>query len=461
MKTVRVASGLGFYGDSWEPVKASIERGGAQYVCSDHLAELTLAILRKDQARDAKLGFTRDLVPMLSSLWPLAAPRGVKFVLNAGGLNPAGARDALVAAFAAKGWQARIAVVTGDSVLDRIDALRAAGEPLAHLDTGADLAAVRERLVFANAYLGAAPIVDALARGADIVLTGRVADAALFLAPLVHEFGWSLTPSDDAGLARLAQGLAVGHLLECSGQGAGGNFGSADAWRHMPDLTHIGYPIAEVSEDGSAVITKAPGTGGRIDFHTVRQQLLYEVHDPSRYLSPDVVLDMSALRLDDLGSDRVHLSGARGLARPATLKVVAGFEDGWMGQATVGFCWPDALAKADAVVESVKRQIAERGLRVQQLCVERLGHDAFLGPHAAPADTDPAEVWLRMAVRCADARSADAFPRLFPWMALSGPPFMGGFHGIAPASQLLGMWPSLVRREQVEPAVRVELSEVA
>lgn len=461
MKTVRVASGLGFYGDSWEPVKASIERGCAQYVCSDHLAELTLAILRKDQARDPKLGFTRDLVPMLTSLWPLAAPRGVKFVLNAGGLNPAGARDALLAAFAAKGWKARIAVVTGDAVLDRIDALRGAGEPLAHLDTGADLAQVRDRLVFANAYLGAAPIVGALAQGADIVLTGRVADAALFLAPLVHEFGWSLTPQDTAGLDRLAQGLAVGHLLECSGQGAGGNFGSAEAWQRIPDLTHIGYPIADVSEDGSAIITKAPGTGGRINFHTVRQQLLYEVHDPSRYLSPDVVLDMSALRLDDLGGDRVHMSGARGHARPDTLKVVAGYEDGWMGQATVGFCWPDALAKVNAVVESVKRQMAERGLRYRELCVERLGHDCFLGPHATPLDGDPAEVWLRMAVRCDDARSADAFPRLFPWMALSGPPYLGGFHGMAPASQLLGLWPSLVRRELIEPQVRVECSEVA
>ncbi len=461
MKTVRLASGLGFYGDAWDPVKAAIERGEVQYVCSDHLAELTLAILRKDQAKDPSAGFTRDLVPMLASLWPAASARGVKFVLNAGGLNPQGARDALVAAFQAKGWKARIAVVTGDALLPRLDELQAAGERLAHLDTGADIAQVRERLVFANAYLGAAPIAQALAQGADIVLTGRVADAALFLGPLVHEFGWSLQPTDAAGLDRLAQGLAVGHLLECSGQGAGGNFGSAGAWAQVPDLTHIGYPIAEVGEDGSAVITKAPGTGGRVNFHTVRQQLLYEVHDPRAYLSPDVVLDMGELQLDDLGGDRVRLRGARGHARPETLKVVAGYEDGWMGQAVLGFCWPDALAKARAVVASVKTQMAEKRMIHDELCVEFLGHDSFLGPHADHAnEAELNEVWLRMAIRCADRRVADGFPRLFPWMALSGPPYMGGFHGIAPASQLLGLWPATVRRQPVEQAVQVQLTEV-
>ena len=460
MKTIRLASGLGFYGDSWEPVRAAIERGGANYVCSDHLAELTLAILRKDQARDGNAGFTRDLVPMLSALWPGAAAHGVKFILNAGGLNPRGAASALQAAFKAKGWQARIAVVTGDSVLERIDELRNAGEPLAHLDNGKPIAEVRERLVFANAYLGAAPIVRALQLGADIVLTGRVADAALFLAPLVHEFGWSLQPSDAAGWNRLAQGLAIGHLMECSGQGSGGNFGSARAWQAVPDLTHIGYPIAEVGEDGSAIVTKASGTGGRVNFHTLRQQLLYEVHNPHAYFSPDVVLDMGELRLVEQGPDRVEVSGARGLPAPPTLKIVAGFEDGWMGHAVIGFCWPDALAKAQAVVDSVKVQLAERRLAHTELCVEYIGHDTFLGPHAdASRAAELNEVWLRMAIRCPDRRVADAFPRLFPWMALSGPPFMGGFHGITPASQLLGLWPSKVRRELIEDRVTVDLLE--
>lgn len=451
MKTIRIGAGLGFYGDSWEPVRASIERGGVQYISSDHLAELTLAILQKDRARDATLGYTRDVVPMMSALWPLAAPRGVKFVLNAGGLNPLGARDALVAAFAAKGWSAHIATVTGDDLLPHIDSLAAS---LDHLDSGAPFSEVRERLVFANAYLGAAPIVRALQQGADIVITGRVADAALFLAPLMHEFGW---PATD--LHRLAQGLVVGHLLECSGQGSGGNFGSMGAWARVPDLTHIGYPIAEVSEDGTAVITKAPGSGGRIDFDTVRQQLLYEVHDPRRYYAPDVVLDMSSLRLDDLGSDRVRVTGATGHPRPDKLKVVAGYEDGWMGQCVVGFSWPDAMAKARATIESVRTQLAERKMVIEELHAEFLGHDCFLGPHADRShEAELNEVWLRMAVRTRERKVADGFPRLFPWMALSGAPYMGGLHGMNAASQLLGVWPSLVPREFVEERVCISPS---
>ncbi len=393
---------------------------------------------------------------MLAELWPAMRRRGVRFVSNAGGLNPQGARDALAKALHAAGEGARIAVVEGDAVLDRIDALQTAGETLAHLDSGASIDSVRERLLFANVYLGAEPIARALNEGADIVLTGRVADAALFLGPMLHRFDW---PRDD--WHRLAQGVAVGHLLECSGQGAGGNFGSAGAWAKVPDFTHIGYGIAEVRDDGDAVIGKAPGTGGRISFHTLRQQLLYEVHDPHAYVTPDVVLDMSTIELDDLGRDRVRVRGARGRARPDTLKMVAGYDDGWMGHAVVGFCWPDAIAKARAVERSIREQVAERGLQHDELIAELIGHDTFLGLHADASRIDDAnEVWLRMALRTRHGRVAEAFPRLFPWLALSGPPYMGGFHGIAPASQLLGLWPAVVRRDLVEPDVKVDVVEV-
>ncbi|HEX6363683.1 MAG TPA: acyclic terpene utilization AtuA family protein, partial [Albitalea sp.] len=358
--TVRIGSGLGFYGDAWEPVVASLERGGVQFVASDHLSELTLAILQKDRQRDPALGWARDIVPMLLRLWPAMRAHGVRLVCNAGGLNPAGAARAVASAFAAKGWHARIAVVTGDDVLPLLQASAGDERAFAHLVTGAPLAAVRERLVFANAYLGARPLVDALDRGADIVLAGRVADAALALAPLVHAFGWALErAATPAQLDRLAQGLVVGHLLECSGQGSGGNFGSRGAWQAIPDLAHIGYPIAEVREDGSAVLTKAPGTGGRVNFDTVRQQLLYEVHDPHAYVSPDVVLDLGTLQLDDEGGDRVRVHGATGRARPGRLKVVAGFHDGWKAEVTWGFSWPDAHAKALAAVEMVRTQLAE------------------------------------------------------------------------------------------------------
>lgn len=459
-KSIRIGAGLGFYGDAWEPVLASIERGGVQYIASDHLAELTLAILQKDLQRDVSLGYARDVVPMLLRLWPAMAQRKVRFICNAGGLNPAGAAAAVRDAFAAKGWVARVAVVTGDEVLEQVSGLAPA-----HMFNGTPFDSVGERMVFANAYLGARPIVSALQQGADIVITGRVADAALFLAPLVYEFSWNLGDSAAAAtpldLNRLAQGLAVGHLLECSGQGSGGNFGSAEAWKAIPDLAHIGYPIAEVSEDGEAVIMKAPGTGGRINFDTVRQQLLYEVHNPNRYVSPDVVLDLSTVQLEDLGQDRVRMTGATGHPRTGQLKVVGGYRDGFKAEVTWGFSWPDAYDKALAAVEMVKSQLADKAVPHEALFIEFPGLNSAHGALAPLPDAEALaelnEVWVRLVLRTRDKKAADGFGRLFPWMGLSGPAYTCGFHGLHNTSELLGIWPALIDRSLVEPNTRVEL----
>jgi hypothetical protein len=456
MKSVRVGAGLGFYGDSWHPVRASIERGGVQYIASDHLSELTLAILQKDRQKDASAGYARDGVPMLVDLWPLAAKRGVKFILNAGGLNPQGAREAIARAFRDKGWKAAIATVSGDSVMERLDELRAAGEPLAHMDTGAALDTVRSRMLFANAYLGAQPIVRALEQGADIVLTGRVADAALSLAPLVHELGWKWDDWD-----KLAQGLTVGHLLECSGQGSGGNFGSAEEWARIPDCAHLGYPIAEVGADGAALFTKAPGTGGRISFDTLRQQLLYEVHDPHAYLSPDVVLDMGTLKFDDQGGDRVRVTGASGAPRPQKLKIVGGFHDGWMGTGMIGFSWPQAYAKCAKAAETIKTLVAERGWPIEETNVEYIGYDSLLGAQADPTYRDELnECFLRMTIRTKERKVADAFGRLFPWLGLSGPPYVGSMKGVQGAKELLGIWPTLAKRELIESNTDIAVEHV-
>jgi len=456
MKKVRVGAGLGFYGDSWHPVRASIERGGVQYIASDHLSELTLAILQKDRQKDPSAGYARDGLPMLLDLWPLAAKHGVKFILNAGGLNPQGAREAIARAFRDQGWKAAIATVGGDSVMERLDELRAAGEPLDHMDTGAALDTVRSRMLFANAYLGAQPIVRALEQGADIVLTGRVADAALSLAPLVHELGWRWDDWD-----RLAQGLTVGHLLECSGQGSGGNFGSAEEWARIPDYAHLGYPIAEVGADGAALFTKAPGTGGRISFDTLRQQLLYEVHNPHAYFSPDVVLDMGTLKLDDQGGDRVRVTGATGAARPAKLKIVGGFHDGWMGTGMIGFSWPQAYAKCAKAAETIRTLVAERGWPVEETNVEYIGYDSLLGAQADPTHRDELnECFLRMTIRTRERKVADAFGRLFPWLGLSGPPYVGSMKGVQGAKELLGIWPTLAKRELIEPRVNIAVERI-
>jgi hypothetical protein len=455
MKSVRIAGGLGFYGDSWRPIKASIEHGNVQYVASDHLAELTLAILQKDRQRDPNLGYTRDLVPMLLDLLPLALPRGVKFVLNAGGLNPLAAREVLLNALKKSRLKLKVGVVLGDSVLDRLDELQKAGVSLAHMDTGEEIATVREKLLFASAYLGARPIVEALDAGADIVLTGRVADAALFLAPLVHELGWRWDDWD-----KLAQGMVVGHLLECSGQATGGNFGGD--WRAIPDLAHIGYPIAEVWENGEALITKAPGTGGRVNFDTLREQLLYEVHDPAHYLTPDVDVDMTTLRMEEVGPDQVRVTGASGRPAPEMLKVVAGYADGVMGQAMIGYAWPDALAKARAAAEIIQQQMQEIGLKAEETLIEYPGYNSIHGPLADPTHAeDLNEVYLRVAVRCADRQEAAKLGRLFPPLALSGPPFIGGAGGMLEPRGLLGIWPTLAPRAIIEEYIRVSVEEVS
>jgi len=402
MKSVRIAGGLGFYGDSWRPIKASIERGNAQYVASDHLAELTLAILQKDRQRDPNLGYTRDLVPMLSELLPIAIPRDVKFVLNAGGLNPMAAREVLLGALKKFGLKLKVGVVLGDSVQERLDELQAAG---------------------------------------------------VSLAPMVHELDWRWDEWD-----KLAQGIVVGHLLECSGQATGGNFGGD--WRSMPDLAHIGYPIAEVWENGDAVISKAPGTGGRVNFDTLREQLLYEVHDPRHYMTPDVDVDMTTLRMEEIGLDQVRVTGATGRPAPDMLKIVAGYEDGVMGQAMIGYAWPDALAKARAAAQIIQQQMVENGLKSEETIIEYLGYNSIHGPLADPAHIDDLnEVYLRIAVRCADKKEAAKLGRLFPPLALSGPPFIGGAGGMMEPRGLLGIWPTLAPRAIIEEYVRVSVEE--
>jgi len=453
MKSVRIAGGLGFYGDSWRPIRASIERGNVQYVASDHLAELTLAILQKDRQRDPNLGYTRDLVPMLADLLPLAIPRGVKFILNAGGLNPVAAREVLLSALKKFGLKLQVGIVLGDSVLERLDELQAVGVSLAHMDTGEDIASVRERLLFASAYLGARPLVEALDAGAEIVLTGRVADAALFLAPMVHELGWRWDDWD-----KLAQGIVVGHLLECSGQATGGNFGGD--WRAIPNLAHIGYPIAEVWENGDAVISKAPGTGGRVNFDTLREQLLYEVHDPAHYLTPDVDVDMTTLQMEEIGPDAVRVTGTSGRPAPEMLKIVAGYEDGMMGQAMIGYAWPDALAKAQLAAQIIQQQMAETGLKAEETAIEYLGYNSIHGPLADPTHVDALnEVYLRIAVRCTDKKEAAKLGRLIPPLGLSGPPFIGGVGGMMEPRGLLGIWPALAPRSVIEEYVRVSVEE--
>lgn len=452
VKTVTLAAGLGFYGDSIAHVKRSVEANCPQYVCSDHLGELTLSILQKDRHRDGRLGYTRDLIPLMSALWPITRDQKTRFILNAGGLNPAGAGQALSEAFIANGYKARIAVVEGDDVLHRLEELREHGESLTNLDTGEAVDPVLHKFSFANAYLGAKPLVEALQTGADIVVTGRVADACLFLAPLIHEFGWKWDEYD-----KLARGLAVGHLLECSGQVSGGNFGGD--WESIQDLAHLGYPVATVDESGVAVIHKAEGSGGRIDFDSVRQQLLYEVNDPRAYVSPDVVLDMSSISLVDLGNDKVRVEGATGKPRPDRLKLVAGYPAGFVASAMLGYSWPDAMKKAKAAAAIVEAVIADSGALYEEIDISYLGFNALHGPLSDRSLVNELnEVFLRVAVKARDRKLAAAFGQHFPWMMVGGPPFVAALPN-SDVRELTSIWPTLVARELVENQIRMTMIE--
>jgi hypothetical protein len=442
--TIRLGGGQGFYGDGVDPV-ADVLEAGVDYLVCEALAELTLAILQKDRQRDERLGYTRDLPAYIRAALPFVVDGRTKFITNAGGINPVAAGRAVIDTLKAAGvGGVTVATIVGDDV-----------RPLAG-ELG-----LPDDALFASVYLGARPIVDALAQGAQIVVTGRVADASLFLAPLAYEHGWAWDDWD-----RLAAGVVVGHLLECSGQVAGGNY--SGPWWENPDLQRIGFPMARCEADGTAVITKPEAAGGMITFDTVREQLLYEVHDPARYLNPDVTADFTSLTLDDLGSDRVRVSGTRGTPAPATYKGLVCTPAGWAGEATFAYSWPDAEAKARAATHWVRARAEKAGLPVEEWCEEYFGAGIYHGPafaqdkaEAEAAGWEPPEVLGRLAWRTADPESAAAVGRGAGVLGLSGPPMISGFgraRGGKP-TQLLALEAIAVDRDLVDGQVRIDLAE--
>jgi hypothetical protein len=440
--TVRIGGGQGFYGDGIGPV-ADVLDAGVDYLVCEALAELTLAILQKDRQRDESLGYTRDLPLYLRAALPFVLDGRTKVITNAGGINPIAAGRAAVAAAKAAGASGlKVATVVGDDV-----------RPLGGAGGAADAVDLPDDVLFANAYLGARPIVDALAQGADIVITGRVADASLFVAPLVHEFGWSWDDWD-----RLAAGVAIGHLMECSGQVAGGNY--SGAWWENPNPFRVAFPIAECEADGSAVITKPPVTGGMVTFDTVREQLLYEVHDPRRYLNPDVVADFTSLTVDDQGGDRVRVSGARGQAAPESYKGLVCTPAGWAGEARIAYSWPDAEAKARAAVAFLRHQAEAQGVPVEEWWEEYFGAGAYWG--ATEGAAEPPEVIARLAWRTADPESAARVSRGAGVLGLSGPPTITGTGRTRDGkpTQLLAVEPFFVDKALVDAQVRVDVEEV-
>lgn len=441
---IRIANGQGFWGDWLEAPVRLVEQGPIDYLVLDYLAEVTMSILQKQQKKDATLGYARDFPPLIGHLAERIRERRVKVIANAGGVNPVAC--ALEVRRVAPGL--RVAVVVGDDVHGRIDGFLARGHELRNLDDNRPLSEIRDRILSANAYIGAVPLVEALKTGADVVIAGRCTDTALALAPMVHEYGWREDDWD-----KLAAGTIAGHIIECGAQSTGGN--CQVNWTSIPDPANIGYPIVEADQDGSFTVTKHEGTGGRVHSDVVKEQLLYELGDPKNYITPDCVADFTTIQLEDTGPDRVRVSGIRGGPRTPFLKLSISYAWGWKATGTLVYSWPQALEKARAADGIVRKRVGDLGLRFDEIYTEYFGVNACHGPAAAPS-SDPPEVQLRIGVRSHDRAAVDRFTRELIPLVLSGPPTATGFgDGRPPVREVVAYWPALVPREEIETRVEV------
>lgn len=448
---IRIANGSAFWGDSAEAPLQLLRGGPLDYLTLDYLAEITMSILQKQRARDPRAGYAHDFPGLIKRGAKEIVEHGVKVVANAGGINPEACREAVLAVLKANGYGGRIKVgtVTGDDIMPYLDEFLGRGIELKNLDTGQPLSAVRSSVLSANVYFGAFPIAEALCQGAGIVITGRCNDAALTLGPMIREFGWKADDWD-----RLSAGTIAGHTIECGAQCTGGNC-QVD-WETMPDYAGIGYPIIEAEADGTFVITKHPGTGGRVSVASVTEQLLYEIGDPRNYITPDCIADFNTIQLKQQAPDRVRFSDIQG--RPATelYKVSISYSAGHKAVGTLVYAWPDAYKKARAADRILRERMDRMGLKFDAVRSEFVGVNACHGDMAGEPSPDIAEVVLRLAVRSMDKTSVERFTRELAPIALNGPPSVTGLgHGRAKVEEIVAYWPALLPKNLVAPQVSV------
>ena len=453
MKRIIIANCGGFWGDDPAAPRRQVEGGPINYLVMDYLAEVTMAILQKQRARKPDAGYPVDFLSHLRDVLPTCVQRGIRIITNAGGVNPLGCRAAVEALARDLGVadRVRVALVLGDDLYDNLDSLLAAGEPLVNMDTGQALSEIRARVLSANAYIGAAGIVKALEHDANVIITGRVADAAVALAPMMHEFGWSPADWD-----RIAAGVVAGHIIECGAQCTGGNFTD---WPLVKTFRRIGFPIVEIEEDGSAVVTKHPGTGGLVSVHTVAEQVVYEIGPPA-YMTPDVVARFDSISLEQEGPDRVRVTGARGEPAPEKLKVSISYQAGWRAFGRLLVSGPEALAKANKVADAFWDCAGGRAFYDQALH-QFVGWNAC---HAPLATCEPGEVLVQFAVRDHDERKINTrfAPQIVPRVlgTVPGITYIAD-QGRPKASEVVAFWPALVARGSVTERVIVGDEEFA
>jgi hypothetical protein len=448
---IRIASGQGFWGDLIEAPYWQVTSGEIDYLVMDYLAEVTMSILQKQKNKDPKLGYARDIPPLMKRILPVCKEKGIKVITNGGGVNPNACAQAILDVAMELGITGlKIAVIEGDNIKDRIEELLASGSSLSNMETGDSIIHVKDQLLSANVYFGAFPIVEALDKGADIVITGRTTDTGLTLAPMIHEFGWSADDFD-----KMAAGTVAGHILECGAQATGGNF--LGDWEAIENFEKIGFPIAEAFPNGDVVITKHESLGGAVSIETVSEQLLYEIGDPAEYITPDCVADFTTIQLSYDGKDRVRMSGVKGKPFTPFYKVSCSYESGYSSFASLTYSWPQALTKAKVADRILRKRLEALGCKFEEFRTEFIGYNACHGAAAKEIDEDNInELMVRFAVRGNDYHSIDRFGKEIAPLILTGPPAVTGFAGGRPKpSSVVAYWPALLKKEMVTPVVTI------
>ncbi|GKU24359.1 ABC transporter substrate-binding protein [Clostridium folliculivorans] len=449
MKTIRIGGAQGFWGDLNEAPVNMAKNDQVDYIACDYLAELTLSIMQRQKEHNPQRGYARDFITALKDMLPMIKEKSIKVLTNAGGMNVKCAVEAVKQAIKESGLNLKVGYVLGDDVMSIIPQLRKQGITMNNMDTNEPIDAILNHMVNANVYYGAEPIIECLQGGADIVIVGRSTDSSLFLAPLAYEFGWKKDDWDG-----LATGILSGHLLECGAQVSGGNYDYD--WRNVPHPENLGYPIAEVSGTGSLIMTKTKNMGGLMTTQSVKEQLLYEIHDPKKYLTPDVIADFSNVTVKQIGQDRVLVEGVKGHKRPDTLKLCVGYSEGYRNVGYLPFSWPDALDKAQRAAEILKLRLKNKGLDAMEIREEFLGLNTLHGPLAEEMKEDLNEVILRFAIKTKNLEEANKLtPEIAPFI-LNGPPASCFFGGRTKPSEVFALWPTLIPRDAVKFEVHVE-----
>jgi hypothetical protein len=448
---IKIASGQGFWGDLIEAPFWQVTEGKIDYLVMDYLAEVTMSILQKQKLKNPDHGYARDLPKLMERILPICKEKSIRVVTNGGGVNPHScAKEILKVAKANSISNLKIAVVSGDDILADLDSLIAQGCKLSNMESGESITDYKQRFLSANVYFGAEPIVDALDKGADVVITGRTTDTGLTLAPMIHEFGW-----DFSDFNKMSAGTVAGHILECGAQSTGGNF--LGGWQEVENFAKIGFPVAEAYPDGEVIITKHESLGGVVNYKSVAEQLLYEIGDPKEYITPDCVADFTSIKLEDLGNNRVKVFNVTGFEPTEFYKVSCSYSDGYSAVGSLTYSWPQALTKAKKADEILRKRMEQLNLKFDEIRTEYVGYNSCHGPLSENIDENLInEIMLRVAVRSTDYNSVDRFGREIAPLILTGPPSVTGFAGGRPRpSEVVAYWPALLPKNKVNPVVEI------